>query len=46
LSGAGGRVFFVDDNYRTADDLIEGESSSTILRRLNDGTPHRVVKVP
>jgi demethylmenaquinone methyltransferase/2-methoxy-6-polyprenyl-1,4-benzoquinol methylase len=41
-----GRVFFVDDAYRTADELIEGEASSTIRRRLNDGTPYRVVKVP
>jgi trans-aconitate methyltransferase len=41
----GGRVFFADDGYRTPDELIEGESSSTIQRRLNDGTPHRAVKV-
>jgi SAM-dependent methyltransferase len=41
----GGRVFFADDAYRTAEELIEGESSSTILRRLDDGTPFRVVKV-
>ena len=41
-----GRVFFVDDNYRTPDELIEGESSSTIQRRLNDGTGYRAVKVP
>ena len=41
-----GRVFFADDGYRTPDELIEGESSSTILRRLTDGTPHRAVKVP
>ncbi len=33
-----GRVFFMDDAYRTPDELIEGESSSTIRRRLNDGT--------
>jgi SAM-dependent methyltransferase len=42
----GGRVFFVDDAYRTADELIEGEASSTIRRRLNDGTVYRIVKVP
>ena len=42
----GGRVFFVDDAYRTADELLEGESSTTIRRRLNDGSAHRVVKVP
>lgn len=41
-----GRVFFVDDAYRTPDELIEGESSSTIRRRLNDGTAFRAVKVP
>jgi O-methyltransferase involved in polyketide biosynthesis len=40
-----GRVFFADDGYRTPDELIEGESSSTIQRRLNDGTAHRIVKV-
>jgi len=42
----GGRVFFVDDGYRTLDELVEGESSTTIRRRLNDGTAHRIVKVP
>lgn len=42
----GGRVFFVDDSYRTPDELMEGESSTTIRRRLNDGSAHRVVKVP
>jgi demethylmenaquinone methyltransferase/2-methoxy-6-polyprenyl-1,4-benzoquinol methylase len=42
----GGRVLFVDDAYRTPDELIEGEASSTIRRRLNDGTAHRAVKVP
>jgi SAM-dependent methyltransferase len=41
-----GRVFFVDDGYRTPDELICGESSSTIRRRLNDGTAYRAVKVP
>jgi SAM-dependent methyltransferase len=41
-----GRVFFVDDAYRTADELIEGEESSTIRRRLTDGTAYRIVKVP
>ena len=39
-----GRVFFMDDAYRTPDELIEGESSSTIRRRLNDGTAYRAVK--
>ncbi|MFC5828334.1 class I SAM-dependent methyltransferase [Nonomuraea insulae] len=41
-----GRVFFVDDSYRTADELIEGEESTTIRRRLMDGTAYRIVKVP
>ncbi|GAA0898863.1 class I SAM-dependent methyltransferase [Pseudonocardia zijingensis] len=42
----GGRVFFVDDAYRTPEELIEGEASAAVLRRLTDGTPHRAVKVP
>lgn len=42
----GGRVFFVDDNDRTPDELIEGKSSSTVRRRLSDGTTYRAVKVP
>ena len=41
----GGVVFFVDDRYRTPDELIEGESSATIRRRLSDGTTYRAVKV-
>jgi trans-aconitate methyltransferase len=41
-----GRVLFVDDGFRTPDELIEGESSSTIRRRLNDGSTYRAVKVP
>jgi demethylmenaquinone methyltransferase/2-methoxy-6-polyprenyl-1,4-benzoquinol methylase len=41
-----GRVFFADDAYRTPDELIEGPSSSTIRRRLEDGTSYRLVKVP
>jgi len=41
-----GRIFFADDAYRTPDELIEGESSTTIRRRLEDGTPFRAVKVP
>jgi len=41
-----GRVFFVDDAYRTPDELIDGASSSTIRRRLNDGTAYRILKVP
>lgn len=42
----GGRVLFVDDAHRTAEELIEGEASFTIERRLNDGTAYRVIKVP
>jgi trans-aconitate methyltransferase len=41
-----GRVFFVDDNARTPEELIEGESSTTIRRRLTDGSRFRLVKVP
>lgn len=41
-----GRVFFADDAYRTPDELIDGPSSSTIRRRLDDGTSYRIVKVP
>ena len=41
-----GRVFFTDDAYRTRDELIQGESSSTIRRRLEDGTSFHAVKVP
>jgi demethylmenaquinone methyltransferase/2-methoxy-6-polyprenyl-1,4-benzoquinol methylase len=42
----GGRVFFADDAYRTPDELVEGEASSTIRRRLRDGSAYRAVKVP
>jgi SAM-dependent methyltransferase len=41
-----GRVLFVDDAYRTGEELIEGHDSSTIGRRLNNGRPYRAVKVP
>lgn len=41
-----GRVFFMDDAYRTPDELVEGPASSTIRRRLPDGTAYRIVKVP
>jgi SAM-dependent methyltransferase len=40
-----GRVFFVDDGYRTPDELVEGPSSPAIRRQLNDGTSYRLVKV-
>jgi hypothetical protein len=42
----GGRVFFADDAYRTPDELVHGPSSSTIRRRLEDGTSYQLVKVP
>lgn len=41
-----GRVFFADDAYRTPEELIYGHSSSIVLRRLNDGSAYRIVKVP
>lgn len=41
-----GRVFFLDDSYRTADELVEGPASEAIQRRLDDGTAYRIVKVP
>jgi trans-aconitate methyltransferase len=44
--GPGGRVFFFDDNHRTETELIEGVNSTVVQRRLNDGTPFRVIKVP
>lgn len=41
-----GCVFFCDDNYRTEPELVEGVSSPVVERRLNDGRPFRVIKVP
>ena len=41
----GGRVFFIDDTHRTPDELLDGESGSTVRRRLNDGSVRRIVKV-
>jgi 2-polyprenyl-3-methyl-5-hydroxy-6-metoxy-1,4-benzoquinol methylase len=41
-----GRVFFGDDAYRTPDELVEGPSSSTILRQIPSGTAYRLVKMP
>jgi SAM-dependent methyltransferase len=41
-----GRVFFADDAFRTPDELVEGPSSSTIRRQLDDGRSYRLVKVP
>jgi len=42
----GGRVLFVDDAYRTPEELVEGADSAVIRRRLTDGRPFRAVKVP
>lgn len=42
----GGRVFFVDDANRTPEELIEGESSSTVVRSTRSGDQHRIIKVP
>jgi SAM-dependent methyltransferase len=41
-----GRVFFVDDAFRPAEELIEGVASSTIERRTGAGAAYRIVKVP
>lgn len=42
----GGRVMFIDDAHREDHELIEGPESSTVLRRLVDGTAYRAIKVP
>jgi demethylmenaquinone methyltransferase/2-methoxy-6-polyprenyl-1,4-benzoquinol methylase len=39
-------VLFVDDAYRTPEELVEGAASSVVERRLSDGSRHRAVKVP
>jgi SAM-dependent methyltransferase len=41
-----GRVAFVDDAYRTPDELIEGNDSPVIRRRLRNGARYRAIKVP
>lgn len=41
-----GRVFFVDDGYRAPDELIGGEDSLLVRRRLNDGSAYRILKIP
>lgn len=41
-----GRVFFIDDAYRTPEELVFGEASATVERKLLDGTPHLAIKVP
>jgi ubiquinone/menaquinone biosynthesis C-methylase UbiE len=42
----GGQVFFFDDNHRTEAELIEGTDSPIVQRKLNDGRPFRVIKIP
>jgi SAM-dependent methyltransferase len=42
----GGRVFFVDDAYRTSNELVYGEDSQVIRRQLNNGSAYHVIKVP
>jgi len=42
----GGTVFFFDDNHRPGAELLDGAMSPVVQRRLNDGTPFRVIKVP
>lgn len=42
----GGRVLFVDDAYRTDEELVYGDSSQVVRRVLDDGSAYRVVKVP
>jgi len=41
-----GRVFFCDDNHRPEPELIEGADSPLVQRRLNDGRPFTVIKIP
>jgi SAM-dependent methyltransferase len=41
-----GRVFFADDAHRSPEELIEGEASSIVQRRLGDGTAYRAIKIP
>jgi demethylmenaquinone methyltransferase/2-methoxy-6-polyprenyl-1,4-benzoquinol methylase len=41
-----GRVLFVDDAFRIPEELVEGEDSEVVRRRLSDGTAYRAIKVP
>lgn len=41
-----GRVFFMDDALRTSEEMQEGPSSATVVRRTADGSEHRLIKVP
>jgi len=40
-----GRVFFADDAHREPEELVYGENSEIVRRRLADGGAHHVVKV-
>lgn len=42
----GGRVLFFDDADRPDEELVEGPFSAAVERRLEDGSRHRIVKVP
>lgn len=41
-----GRVLFIDDAYRVPEELVEGQESEVIRRRLTDGSTFRAIKVP
>ncbi|SDE99972.1 demethylmenaquinone methyltransferase / 2-methoxy-6-polyprenyl-1,4-benzoquinol methylase [Blastococcus aurantiacus] len=41
-----GRVFFIDDAWRTSDEVRGGQETTTIVRRTADGDEHRLVKAP
>ena len=42
----GGTVFFFDDNHRIKAELVDGVNSPVVQRRLNEGRPFRVIKIP
>lgn len=41
-----GRVMFVDDAHRTREELVYGDASPIVRRRLRSGAAYDVVKVP
>ncbi|MGZ4231706.1 MAG: class I SAM-dependent methyltransferase [Solirubrobacteraceae bacterium] len=41
-----GQVLFIDDAHRTAEELVHGEESALVRRRLINGSQFTVVKVP
>ena len=45
----GGRVFFVDSKYAPTstalDDHLDGAKAGTVIRRLNDGQEHQIVRI-